>query len=689
MCADREVTGREVPGDEAADREVIGRAAAGTGRDAVEGLGTSRAFHPLVLFASFFGLIGPGARDRGGRSGALHRTGTVRRRGQKDGPWTSGMSRRACATLAASGLLLAGCASMPDSGDVRQVGSTPRADADAPVRVYGVRPGNDEQPRELVLGFLEATTSDEARFETAREYLTKRARDEWNPLAETTVLAQAPKVRVEGGANRDTPGYDIVLSGKQLATVDANHAYEPDEKPYEERVHVAKSGSQWRIDSLPAGLVLGESDFQRIYRSVNKYYFAELGPDGDKSAVGKDVLVADPVYLRRWVDPVTSTVRALLGGPTNWLEPVVRTSFPSGTQLDSKHLRLDDSNELRIGLSRDAAGVDQLRCHEMAAQVLFTVQDLATSKVSKVVLESAAGAELCSLTRDQAEGYAPDRINGKADNQYFIDEERRMVQLDDTGEEPEHVPGPFGEPTAGLGSIAVARDERTAAGVSQNGRDLYVADLKPGVERGGSRLRSATGGRQGGLTVPSWDGLGDLWVADRSPGKPRLLRLASGVGEPEEVNVTGLDGGRIVSLRVAADSTRIALLIERDGHTSLWLGRLERAKTSAEPPLSVKGLRSLAPQLDEVDAVSWAGGSRLVVAGTESGGVQELRYMETDGSPGNSPTLPGPGKVEQIAASEDENRPLIAKASDGIVRLPPDANWKTVVKKGTAPVYPG
>ncbi|MFE6778864.1 LpqB family beta-propeller domain-containing protein [Streptomyces sp. NPDC057702] len=613
----------------------------------------------------------------------------LRRRGRKRTLGALGGPRRACATLAASGLLLAGCASMPESGDVRQVGSTPRADADSPVRVYGVRPGNREGPVELVLGFLEATTSDEAGFETARLYLTKRANADWNPLAETTVLAQSPKVRVESGPDRENTGFDVVLSGRQLATVDANHAYEPDEKPYEERLHVARSGTRWRIDSLPAGLVLGESDFQRIYRSVNKYYFAELGPDGDKSAVGKDVLVADPVYLRRWVDPVTSTVRALLGGPTNWLEPVVRTSFPSGTQLKSDHLRLDDSNGLRIRLNREVSGVDQLRCHEMAAQVLFTVQDLSTSKVGSVTLENENGVELCSLTREQAEGYAPDRINGKAGNQYYIDQDRRLVQVDDTGDDLEHAPGPFGEEGADLSSIAVARDERAAAGVSQNGRDLYVADLKPGVERGASRLHSASGGPQGGLTQPSWDGLGDLWVADRSPGKPRLLRLASGVGEPEEVNVIGLDGGRIVALRVAADSTRIAMLIERDGRTTLWLGRLERATSPAEPPLSVKGLRSLAPQLDDVDAVSWAGGSRLVVAGTESGGVQELRYMETDGSPGNSPALPGPGKVEQIAASEDEDRPLIAKASDGIVRLPPDANWKTVVKKGTAPAYPG
>ena len=67
-----------------------------------------------------------------------------------------------------------------------------------------------------------------------------------------------------------------------------------------------------------------------------------------------------------------------------------------------------------------------------------------------------------------------------------------------------------------------------------------------------------------------------------------------------------------------------------------------------------------------------------------------MQFVETDGSASNAQTLPGVNGVKAVAASEDETRPLIADATeDGIVRLPPDANWKTVAKDGTAPVYPG
>ncbi|WP_435243682.1 LpqB family beta-propeller domain-containing protein [Streptomyces cucumeris] len=600
------------------------------------------------------------------------------------------------AALASCGvLLLTGCASMPDSGDVRRVDSSPRSDVDSQVRVYGVSPGKGEQPAELVSGFLEATTSDEANFATAKEYLTKGAAKSWDPFARTTVLAQAPEVRVETDpGDRDGGGKTVVLSGKRIASVDAAHAYQPDEARYEERIHLTLSGSEWRIDGPPPGLVLGESDFERIYRSVNKYYFAKLGPDAEDSRVGDNVLVADPVYLRRRIDPLTSTVSALLDGPTGWLDGVVSTSFPTGTALGRRgeKLSLDDSNSLRVRLNDRAANISRSRCVRMAAQTLFTVQNLGegSSEVSSVKLDRQNGSELCSLSSDAARAYAPDFVNGQPRHQYFVDSEHRMVRLSDDEDRPRPVPGPFGADGAGLGAVAVSRDERDAAGVTSDGRSLYVTGLTPGAERGRALLHSQGGSAEHGLTAPSWDGLGGLWVADRDPERPRLLRLRGGTGQADEVRLPKLGGGRITALRVSADGTRIAMLVKHAGHTTLRLGRIERKGTAEEPKLSVQGVHTVAPKLENVDTVSWAGDSRLVVAGRESAGVQQLQYVETDGSPADVPEVPGPNGVEAITASEDQTRPLLAQTREnGIVRLLPDTDWKTVDEDGTAPVYPG
>ncbi|MBB4892098.1 hypothetical protein FHS39_001109 [Streptomyces olivoverticillatus] len=615
-------------------------------------------------------------------------------RGRADGRGRRLRRTLGFAAAAVSGALLAGCASMPDSGDVTSVNSSQRADADAQVRVYGVPPSKNEQPQELVAGFLEATTSDDPDYDTARMYLAKNVKRQWDPSQSTTVLSQMPQVRVEAersGGDRDQ-AYTVTLTGRQVATVDAKHAYTPDERQYKAELHLAREGGEWRIDALPGGLVLGVSDFQRIYRSVNKYYFAELGPGTASGGASQDrmraVLVADPVYLRKRIDPVTSTVKALLDGPTTWLGPVAATAFPTGTRVEDQRLTLDDSNALKVRLNDRAAGVNQEQCLRMAAQTLYTVQE--SAKVTDVTLQRKDGSRLCVLGKEQAKWYAPDHTAGQPDRQYFVDGQHRLASLADADDKPRQVPGPLGDGGVQLRSAAVDRSERRAAGVSANGQSLYVAALQQGGALGDARL-SVHETAKAGLTAPSWDGLGDLWVADQDPEHPRLLRLPSGTGTPEEVRVPGLDGGRITGLRVAADGVRIALLVTKGDRTALRLGRVERGGSAARPDLSVQELRSVAPRLEDVDAVSWAGGSRLLVAGSEQGGLQQLQYIDTDGSLSNSSALPGITGVRAVAASENpvKAQALVAEGDGGLVRLLPDANWKLVTRDGSAPVYPG
>jgi hypothetical protein len=202
-------------------------------------------------------------------------------------------------------------------------------------------------------------------------------------------------------------------------------------------------------------------------------------------------------------------------------------------------------------------------------------------------------------------------------------------------------------------------------------------------------LRSKATSANDGLTTPSWDTAGDLWVADRAPKSSKLLLLKKGAGEPLVVTTPGLDG-RIEAVRVAADGVRIALIVRKGDRTTLLLGRIERQDgPDGKPTVSVHELRSVAPQLEEVTAMSWAGDSRLVVVGREARVVQQIQYVQVDGS---TPVGPAPAAltgVKEIAASEDERLPLVAHSEDGIVRLSSGSQWQTVVKTGMAPVYPG
>ncbi|MDF3302856.1 LpqB family beta-propeller domain-containing protein [Streptomyces tropicalis] len=596
---------------------------------------------------------------------------------------------RAVTYAVCGAVLLAGCASMPDNGDLRDVESTPRQDAQ--VRVFAMPPREDAPPSEIVQGFLEALTSDDPQYATARQYLTPAASQRWRPERSTTVLAGGPDIRMARATGQgDTDDYAFTLTGSKVARVDAQQAYAPLSGDYSQPVHLTRDRrtGQWRIDVLPQGVVMGQSDFQRNYMSVDKYYFASNGAGSE----GQATAVADPVFVRRRVDATTQVVRSLLRGPTSWLGPVVRSSFPTGTALRKgvSSLTPDDQNRLTVPLNDRASRVSRGKCAEMATQLLFTLRNL-TPTVDTVELQRADGSSLCTLGEERAETVAARGSVRRPEFLYFVDDRSRLVRIagGSAGTSADPVPGALGEGAQKIRSAAVSWDERSAAGVGLDGKSLYVGSLVSGGSLGDPVLQSRGATEADRLTVPSWDARGDLWVADRDPARPRLLVLEQGAGRPLEVKVPGLDG-RISAVRVAADGVRIAFVVEKNGKRSLQIGRIERDGGDGKRPVaSVLELRSAAPQMDDVTAMSWAGDSRLVVAGREQGGLQAMRYVQVDGSAPDGPAPAALTGVRSIASSEDDRLPLVAYSEDGIVRLPSGAQWQQVVKNGAAPVYPG
>ncbi|SED25798.1 Sporulation and spore germination [Streptomyces sp. TLI_105] len=599
---------------------------------------------------------------------------------------------------ACGGLLVTGCAAMPDSGDVQAVKGA--GTGDSQVRVYAVAPRENADPDEIVDGFLEAMTSDDPGFATARKYLTKKAAQGWKPEQSITVLTTAPdREQADRNADPENQGRAFPLSGRKIATVDARHAYQPNSPTeYLQSIHVVQQpsangkGKEWRIDSLPPGLVLGEADFLRNYRSVNKYYFAS----------GEDWVVADPVYIRQRqdpvtrMDPVTQTVKALLEGPTNWLKPAVDSQFPSGTELKTgvTTLTTDDQSTLRVPLNRKADRAGGEACRRMAAQLLFTLGDLTSVRVEHVELLGSSGQSLCRLGKGQALEFAAVRNTDREEHPYFVDEHGKLMMLLVGGKEanaPVEVPGPFGKGTTPLRSVAVDRGETRAAGVGETGRELLVSSITTEQDALPPVLTSKAARPADRLSAPSWDGRGDLWVADRDPAAPQLWMVPDGTGHPVKVRTPWLgDDARIESLRVSADGVRIALVVTRGEHTTLQIGRIQRQTTGEEPAVSVLDLQPAAPRMESVTAVSWAGPSRLVVVGKEAGGVQQIRYLQTDGSTSTTSVLPGLNGVTSVTAPHKDTVPVVADSGDdGIVRLVPGTNWQPVAKKGFSPVYPG
>lgn len=587
-------------------------------------------------------------------------------------------------------LLLTGCASMPSGGEVRKVGDGQRADADSQVRVFGILPHPGESASEIVSGFMEATTGSEANFATAKKYLTNDLATHWNPFTKITVLSGDAHSKEDAGTNRKEGYATVSLSGTKTAVVDKKHAYRPAQGTFDTSFHLVRQHGEWRIDGLQDGLVLSEPDFQRIFHSANMYYFAGLGSDRQRNGGTQKTLVADPVYLRNQTNPLVSTVSALLGGPTNWLTPVVTSSAPAGARLSEKGpdhgVSIDDSQHLKVRLDARANQFGGQRCDAFAAQLFATVQAQASGKLASVEVQRENGSVACTLPSSQAQAYGPENLVGSTRRQYYIGStSHQLLAMGEDSARGTPVSGPFGASKANLQSVAVRRDELMAAGVRAGGRELVVGSLIEDRPFGDPVLTSTAHDAKDGLSAPSWDGFGDLWVADRNPAAPRLVMLRNGSGEPSTVKVTGLNG-RIDSLRVASDGIRIALVVEQGGVKTLQLGLIGRGGTVERPEFSVTDLRTLTPPGEGVTSVSWAGASRLVML-SEPGGVQQIQYVSTDGSA--APALEGISEASSVAASEDQTRPLLASYNDSVYRLPTDANWQQVKPKGGSPVYPG
>lgn len=427
---------------------------------------------------------------------------------------------------------------MPVTGDVKAVDASQPGDSQ--VQVYAVAPREGAPPSEIVDGFLESMTSDDPAFATTRKYLSADARRTWQPGGGTTVLAQAPTRSgplLHDGDNRATrdKATTYTLTGEKVAAVDAQSSYRPlAPTDYSQTLHLvlekgADGKQEWRIDVVPDGLVLGQSDFKRLYRPVNKYYFAT------GRANGQSTLVADPVYVRNRTDPVTrmdtatQTVRTLLAGPTNWLRPVVDSRFPTGTALRKGVIALpqDDQNVLKVPLNDKADKASPSACRMMAAQVLFTLGDLTSARVERVELEGGEGRLLRAgrrrrtgilrrprlrrgrqpvLHQRQGPGGADPRRHRRHRNAPARDRPARF------GHRPDGLRrGGTGRATGRRGLLPRAAPLRVLPGDGgRTGRPLVSSKAKKAADR---------------LSSPSWDGRGDLWVADRDPAGPRLLRL--------------------------------------------------------------------------------------------------------------------------------------------------------------------
>ncbi|GAB3208756.1 Sporulation and spore germination [Marinactinospora thermotolerans DSM 45154] len=617
----------------------------------------------------------------------------------------------AAAGAACLAAALSGCATVPTSGPIVEgAGRGNAAGQDGTyVRQIPAGPQRGVDEAALVKGFLKDMGSVEDDYRAPRMYMTPEKQATWRPDGTVLVYGEIDAVGLDVATAEGGETATVRMRTEQVATIEASGQYVPatSGQVIDVTFDLVKVEGEWRIAELPQELVLSRRDVDRVYRPLNLYFFnRDMG-----------TLVPDPVLL-----PVQSTTdlpdqlsrllaRMLVSGPTEWLQPAVRSAFPPGTNAavayDTGHLTV----ELTTGESEYIGSEQRVG---MAAQLVWTlkqlpeVQELTLRLDGEEIEVPGSQDEGLQIGGDYWNSVNPSGVNG-ALRSYFV-RDGQLWSLDSSQQEA-RVEGAAGVGGTPLEQHAVSLDERWVAGITAGHHRVVTTEMVDGSE-----YAIVLDG--GDYTALSWDGYGNLWavedissggdVAERadaedvdddtepgdtprtepSPREPKSpgtrLWMLPGGSDPVQVNAPELAGRTVTQLRASRDGTRVAVLVGEGDGTRLLVGRV----VHADGGVALEHLIPLAMDLDHVSDIAWRGADQLAVLGRKERGALQAYLVSLDGSTESTSAGAAAGSdMKTIAAAPGQ--PLLAGVEDDYLSMTNDRLMWQRVTDGANPVYPG
>ena len=275
--------------------------------------------------------------------------------------------------LVAFAVLVAGCVTVPISGQVQGVNVT-QGNADGGqyyLQPIPVAPGHNWNPDQIVAGFLAANASFANDHAVAREYLIPEASRDWHPGLAVKVFSQissaaSPLSDTANGSHQTKNTTVVQVSGTVVGSLSNSGQYSissHSQGATEEKFALVQLNGQWRISQLPGQVLLTQSDFVHDYQPRNIYFFDPA----------EQTLVPDPVYVPEEATPadlVKQLVRVVMAPPSGWLRNAVQTAFPAGAKLLTVSL---DGGTAVVNLGGAVTRSSEDALHQMSAQLLWTL----------------------------------------------------------------------------------------------------------------------------------------------------------------------------------------------------------------------------------------------------------------------------------------------------------------------------
>lgn len=570
------------------------------------------------------------------------------------------MRRRRLVALAVVVLLaLTGCLSLPTEGGVQTGHDGPPADGGLEVVAPGPAPNASEEA--IVQGFLLASSfglGDD--FARAREFMTTAGGSQWNPLGGVTVYSDAAPLEIvveepAAGAVATT----VTVRATVTATVANNGTYVEAASGTEQEFHfqlVQIAGDQWRISQLEAGVLMSEVTFGTQYREVPVYFL---------SGAEEPRLVPDLRWLPR-SRTVTGSVRALLGGPAEWLtSPAVVTAFPGGTQLAIEGVEIND-RLATVSLSTEfleASAADRAYAQKQLSETLRQLGQVNRVQISVDGNVLPIDESLAPVDPTPVPVRGPVVIT--ADGLGLL-----------SGSAVPDLGGQYVMPP-GFGSLALPYGDGPIVGLSE-GRTL-VALSENGAEP------VALLGQDAPLLPPTYDAQGWVWTgptgAGSNDGQLQVVDPYSGALEP--VSVPDLAGADVVAIRVSREGARLAYAVRTTGAVALYVAAIQRDATGRPVAVS-QGQQIGVPLADVLDLV-WVDDVEIGVLGTDIDDEPAVLLVGVGGQTAPLPTVEG----QAALAAGDGPRELYLVTESGDLYGRSGNGWRRIEQEVASPAFPG
>ncbi|WGW10693.1 LpqB family beta-propeller domain-containing protein [Saxibacter everestensis] len=552
-------------------------------------------------------------------------------------------------------LVLSGCAGIPTSGPVG-VGDPGTSDEDARSQISASGPEKGADPNKIVRGFIAAAEGTANNFAVAKKFLTQGAAATWNPLESVSIYPRGEYLNdIRGGIAEEGQEYSIDIP--IAATVDSEGRYTAAAagKSTKQMFGLTKVDGQWRISSVPNGIVLSESMFESVFDAYSVYFYDS----------GYDYLVPDVRWFIKRTAAATDLVQALLDGPVSWLGGAAISAFPEGTKLPLKAVTTLNG-KATVTLDDAAQDVSNDQKSLMRQQIEATLRQIPSIQSVEVF---AGSSEFGSTPEQEAQS------NPQVEGEPVVVADGQLRQVSATQVDP----------ISGVPSLAELKPSRPAASLAGNryaflgdgGKKLYEVGTDDPAD-----IRVLAEGKS--FVAPSYAPRDWLWTGE-ADNEGNLIAI-SGDGKPVTISAPWLADRELKAVQISRDGARIAVLsVGTGGQSSINVTGI-RYESAGEP----SGLNSpvdISTRFDDVKDISWAGDTELALVGRLTSETDFAPWRLVVGGPMSElGTVP---EIQSITASSD-GQSMYAGTAAGKLYSRSGGSWQELLDiKGSDPSYPG